>query len=339
MKILSPRGAAVALALLGLVVAGRAVPATYADGPRPTLPAVTQPIQPRAATPTPTPVPATAAVRTGAATTLSNAAEARVVASAYRTAITQPAVRDASAAEIRRQLRTVKPIAHVNGRWVTPIDMSRVYTLPTVRGALDANLRGTVAEGRLSDILRANPGARFGLAFTPDRLAGNVLGDVRVDILASLGGNITDVGGTAGKIGEQLEDSFIKLVVDFVIELGEKFVDWVMGLFDGDADLAIDDPDADPDGDGIPNKHDADDDGDGVNDEEDRYPYDPGASICSGCGPCPFGNCLGDGFVGFTNRFSTEMTAVVQSALRLNPQASLGAQAPAIQLAFASVTP
>ncbi|MCL6649008.1 MAG: hypothetical protein K6U89_11805 [Chloroflexi bacterium] len=56
MKILSPRGAAVALALLGLIAAGRAVPVTHADGPRPTLPTVTQPSQPRAATPTPTPV-------------------------------------------------------------------------------------------------------------------------------------------------------------------------------------------------------------------------------------------------------------------------------------------
>nr|NIM51325.1 hypothetical protein [Gemmatimonadales bacterium] len=59
------------------------------------------------------------------------------------------------------------------------------------------------------------------------------------------------------------------------------------------------------DGDGEPNTADADDDEDGVPDHEDAYPYWRSESAC---------DCGDRDFVGFTEKFSTQVTRVILAA-------------------------
>ena len=240
--------------------------------------------------------------------------DARAVALAYRDALRQAPVRDASRTEILRQLRTNRPIGFVNGMWVTPIDMSRVYASAAVRSELPARLGGVPAGAALENLL---PRDRIGLAFTPNQFADGVLGDVTGDITESLAGdrfaaNATGiaipaaVGGSAGGLVVVISVGVAASVV------GNYLYDWLTAdpAADPNTGLPMDDPNADPDGDGVPNRLDGDDDDDGVGDDEDSYPHDPKQSICM-CGRGGMTAAV------FTNSFSRDLMQVSLNALQL----------------------
>ena len=90
----------------------------------------------------------------------------------YRSALSDPKVREASEAEIRRQLSHVSPVAFVKGYWITPIDMSGVYAgIAVQRQELQSQLR---SQGALA------------LIFTPNELA-DLLKIPRTDLLPMFG--------------------------------------------------------------------------------------------------------------------------------------------------------
>ena len=90
----------------------------------------------------------------------------------YRSALSDPKVREASEAEIRRQLSHVSPVAFVKGYWITPIDLSGVYAGVTVQSQeLQSQLR---------------PQGALALVFTPNELA-DLLKIPRTDLLPMLG--------------------------------------------------------------------------------------------------------------------------------------------------------
>jgi hypothetical protein len=102
----------------------------------------------------------------------------------YRSALSDPKVREASEAEIRRQLGQVSPVAFVKGYWITPIDMSGVYINMTVQNALRANWESSKDSLELQSQLR--PQAALALIFTPSELA-DLLKIPRTDLLPMLG--------------------------------------------------------------------------------------------------------------------------------------------------------
>ncbi len=87
----------------------------------------------------------------------------------YRSALSDPKVREASEAEIRRQLSRVYPVAFLKGYWITPIDLSGVYANTTVQNALRANWTGAKVTQELDSQLR--PQGALALVFTPTEFA------------------------------------------------------------------------------------------------------------------------------------------------------------------------
>jgi hypothetical protein len=107
------------------------------------------------------------------------------VMSAYRAVLNQPAVRSRTDAEIRRQLRTIPPIAFVNGYWITPVDISIVYSQPVVRTALAGSLRTT--PGGLQSLNTLVVGRTdVALVFTPNQLA-DIFQIPRADVMRMIG--------------------------------------------------------------------------------------------------------------------------------------------------------
>ncbi len=253
-----------------------------------------------------------------------------VVVKAFRAALNTPTVRSAVNAEVLRQVRTVRPKAIVNGRWITPIDLSRVYGIPAVKNAMLGGLAGHPVGGVLGNLPRDWILARYGIALTPNQVASLVMGDLARDIMASVGvdafkNQMTDVVGV---------DDIIVLVVWGIAaayvgyEAGDAIGQAMYDPVDPHTGRYVDDPLADPDGDGIPNKDDPDDDNDGVPDQYDAYPYDPNRSIC---------DCRG-GFeripmnvIGFTNRGSEEiMNGLILPGYRMALQAFQARQTVAV---------
>jgi hypothetical protein len=184
-------------------------------------------------------------------------------------------------------------VAFVDGYWVTPVDLSEVLKLPPVFDALQSALP---PEGRelLNDASRLKQLAA--LAFTANRLREQValpyVGDLERTALAaeSLGILVAPV--------KDVEWAVVEYLPPPVALAPESECYYFCG-----------DPEAwDSDRDGSPNTRDDDDDGDGVPDEEDAYPYWPGATAC----PC------GDTeFTGFTEKFSPAVTSAVLAAYEL----------------------
>jgi hypothetical protein len=210
---------------------------------------------------------------------VSPVASAAAVVSPYEIlgkALAGAAVRDDARAEILRQLAQRRPIAFVNGYWVTPITLSRVLDSPGVAGAFNANGGSAVQLGRLRQGL--------GFVFTADQLATTVIGDMVRDLTASL--------GAAALAGARTDAGFVEsFLVGFDAAMWPNYrpvLEWIFGEPEPDPDegLSPDDPNADPDNDGNPNVHDDDDDGDGTPDDTDAAPYDDSESIC---GHCPGG--------------------------------------------------
>jgi hypothetical protein len=253
--------------------------------------------------------------RQTATTTIRPTASASVtLVAAFRDALAEQGVRDAARAELVRQLGAVRPVAIVRGHWVTPIDMGRVYGNAAVRTAMAGRLGG---DARVGEML-ADPAASLGLVFTPGQFADALLGDLEGNLTASLGAEalttrMTDLSPLGELVGGVVVDNNV-LVGSARNAMGwlKSLYDWATGpdgVNDPNTGLPLDDPNADPDGDGTPNRLDSDDDGDGSQDSEDSHPYDDDASICD-CGR------EGTTTVVFTNTNSVQVITAVLDAYR-----------------------
>lgn len=222
--------------------------------------------------------PGVAVVRGTGAGTRATRAERRTIDKAFQAALAQPKVRAATIAEVRRQLRTNKPVAFVDGAWVTPVRLREVYASSTARSVIAARTSGSISATRLNALLGQDLHLGLGFAFIPKDVANVMMDDMAADVAASLAGDALTTNAT--------DMTFVEVVV---VVIG--IIDALIDYFSDDSDAAegaegvedasaIDHPDADPDGDGVPNRLDADDDGDETNDDEDGHPYDPGATIC-----------------------------------------------------------
>lgn len=221
--------------------------------------------------------------------------EGRGIVRAYREVLKQPMVRRSVNKEISKQLRSIQPIAFINGYWVVVVDMSRVYGSPKVRNAITDRLDGKALK-QFNTLARGKPvrgleGLRVGMFLIPNKAVADGRVDLRVNhILDSMGPDVFDMmpdvafaGGLGGIIGNTVTGGILGALIGILVDILGALWDWVTG---GSQD-AIDDVtcgDCDPDGDGIPNSEDEDDDGDGVDDDEDNYPYNENRSIIGTCG-------------------------------------------------------
>jgi len=207
------------------------------------------------------------------------------VAQAFRAALRNPAVQTAARGEILSQMRSKRPVAFVQGSWVTLIDMSRVYSNATVRAAMLPSLRSKVLAGQLGNLPASNANIRVAFAVIPNQFGADILGNHLGKFRASLGsGSASELLALNATDNAILVAFGVGVVASLAAAVIYDFATGPDGPVDGHTGLEIDDPNADPDGDGTPNRLDSDDDGDGVPDEEDNYPYDPNASICMDCG-------------------------------------------------------
>lgn len=218
---------------------------------------------------------------------------ARLLIDAYRVALAKPAVRTIARDEIRRQLRTNRPMLFVEGYWIVPIDMSTIYRNPSVRGALKNSIAtGNGKPGRLTkdlsnlglstklttDIGLTTTESALGLAILPMRRSPVLNMNAELDkFLASMG-----IGKDAF---EQSITDFIGIDDAILIGLGILTVGLVGYVWTESAKPPPDPwtPDGDADGDGKINREDDDDDNDGFKDKDDRWPLGPTAHICD-CG-------------------------------------------------------
>jgi hypothetical protein len=242
-----------------------------------------------------------------------------------RRALSDVAARDAARTEILAQLAQRRPIAFVNGYWVTPINISSIINNPTVAGTLNARGGSHLQVDQLRN--------GFGLVFTPDVIARSVMRDMARDLTSSLAADalrnsITDgafhdavwiaaFGGGAGRI-----ESGVEAWVENSWALGDAIVGGIGEVLgygepvDPNTGLPIDDPGADPDGDGTPNRLDGNDDGDKKDDDKDDHPYDPNEDLC--------GYCPGGRGISFASRASaTQLRAVLSVYTAAQPANNL----------------
>lgn len=209
-------------------------------------------------------------------------AAGRAVNGALRKALADANVRNAVRAEVLRQLRVRSPLAIVNGYWVSAIDLTPVYQAPGVRPALVSAL-GVNGPQLINDA--GVSGDRLTLVFTPAGLGQIVIPEFMADITSTLGVNALKSQMTDFVVGPVL---LIFVLAGTGFGLTAMIADTVLNIWEH-AVFAYNDykqvwgPNADPDGDGIPNKDDPDDDGDGYNDDQDNYPHDASRHICD-CG-------------------------------------------------------
>ncbi|MGH7717954.1 MAG: hypothetical protein ACREON_03800 [Gemmatimonadaceae bacterium] len=207
------------------------------------------------------------------------ASNATSVGAALQTALAKPAVRTAVKAEVSRQLRVNRPIAVVNGYWVSAVNLGSLYQVPAVRTELLSALGPNGPQ--LIGGATVDPD-RIGIAFTPQQLADLMLGDLMRDVTASLAGEAlalarTDVFGVDDAI-------IVALAVGVVVGLvSAEVLHHHSGVGDSPAPPTVDTSAGDNDGDGVKDYMDDDDDNDGTVDAEDSYPYDSSKSICA-CG-------------------------------------------------------
>lgn len=223
------------------------------------------------------------------------AAEVRQAHTAFRAALGNATVRAAVKTVLQQEIRRIPPIAFVNGSWVVPIDVAVIYNHPSVRSAMLAQLGTSALAGRFGQIATLGVDQRLGLVFVPNQLGHSVLGASVAGLRVSLAQaaflqNTTDMnpldvveGGrlvVVGAIG------VTEATLGMLGGLADAFANWwtnTGGPKDPNTGLEMDDPNADPDGDSVPNRLDGDDDGDGTPDKDDSAPYDPGTQICHDC--------------------------------------------------------
>lgn len=217
--------------------------------------------------------------RTPAGRPVSSAA-GRAVNGALKTALADMNARNALQAEVLKGLRARRPLAIVDGYWVSLVDLKTAYEAGPVR----ARLLAALGPSGMQLITEAGVSAdRFVLVFTPARFGQIVIPDFSRDLTASLGvkaftNHVTGVGPLVVAIVLGATGTFVLgMVVDLAWNIWERaamaYNDYVTATG----------PNQDYDGDKIPNKDDPDDDDDKVPDDEDNYPYDPLRSICD-CG-------------------------------------------------------
>lgn len=278
-------------------------------------------------------------------------AELREVHTAFRATLNNPAARAAVKTVLQQQLRAVQPIAFVNGSWVVPIDVAAVYNHSTLRAAILAQLGTSAVAGRFGQIATIGVDERLGLVFVPNQLAHSLLGPSVASLRGSLAQaaflqNTTDMnpmdmveGARVGMTGAM---AIFESTKGMLGGLADAFSNWwtnTGGPKDPNTGLEMDDPNADPDGDGVPNRLDGDDDGDGAPDKDDSAPYDPGTQICY--------DCMGRAAAAFTNTSAAGVLKVAVNAhgvatnlAKANRLVSLGALTgpnAALQIGFATI--
>ena len=205
-----------------------------------------------------------------------NPAAVKSVNAAIKAVAVKPEVRAALLAEVRRQVRTGRPLALVDGYWVSAIAMAPVYQVPVIRTELVAALGPGAPQ-----LIAAAAGAREGVAvtFTPAQLGASLMSDM----LQGVGG----IAKTAlkGRMTDVTADNVLFVVSYGLGGLGTgSLVDLVRHIMnEGSSAGTTSNNNGDLDGDGIPDSSDADDDGDGYNDDSDHYPRDSSRHICD-CG-------------------------------------------------------
>jgi hypothetical protein len=249
----------------------------------------------------------------------------------YRSALSDPKVRDASEAEIRRQLSHVSPVAFVKGYWITPIDMSGVYANVTVQNALRANWAGAKDSPELQSQLR--PQAALALMFLPNELA-DLFKIPRTDLLLMLGPEVLR--------GKAL-DSFLQpqtgratgFATGSMVEVTPEVRDWWQN------------PQAEKAHTRCKDKTDTGDcDGDGTPNEKDTCPFDPACSTGpearkEGFVGCVLAACAKKGFETSFNKelllLIEEIAADIRQANQMGQVLPLGpgdSSHPNISLAF-----
>jgi len=221
------------------------------------------------------------------------------VMSAYRAVLNQPAARTGTDAEIRRQLRTIPPIAFVNGYWITPVDISVVYSQPVVRTALTGRLQTT--PGGLQS-LNTLVGGRtdVALVFTPNQLA-DVLQIPRADVMRMIGVDALRGKALDSYLHPQPGGANVFAVWGY---LKEAFY-WVQGWWQNRQNEKQQEKTRDNCQDKGPT---GDCDGDGVDNEHDACPYDPDCKHEKGS----FVGCMIITCQTFTTEYSGEFEGIVQ---------------------------
>jgi hypothetical protein len=277
--------------------------------------------------------------------------EVRAVHTAFRATLSNATVRTAVKSAVQQQLRSVPPIAFVNGNWVVPIDVAAIYNNSGVRPAIIAQLGTSSVAGRFGQIATVGVDARLGLVFVPKDLGQQLLGTSVASLRGSLAEaaflqNTTDLmpgvtldGAKAGMTGALV---ILDATMGMLGGFADAFSNWwtnTGGPKDPHTGLEMDDPNADPDGDSIPNRLDGDDDGDGTPDEDDSAPYDPGTQICFDCmgrASAAFTNVSGASVLKLAVSAHTAAASLVK-ANRLTSLGTLAGQNVALQIGFGTL--
>jgi hypothetical protein len=258
---------------------------------------------------------------------------ARILLDAYRVALAKPAVRRIARDEIHRQLTKNRPLLFVEGYWIVPIDMSKVYQNLSVRSALKASIaKGNGKPGRLTqnlsnlelgtkltnDIGLTTAESALGLAILPMRRSPILNVNAELDkLLASMGfgkdafeQSITDIFGI---------DDIVVIGVGLTL-LGAAAIGYLLVENAPPPPESVFSDSGDMDHDGIANADDDDVDGDGFKNKDDRQPFDEKTHICD-CG-----NLGGPTrIVGLSTKFTVELATSAINMLNMTKLESVRA--------------
>ena len=244
-------------------------------------------------------------------------AAGRAVNDAFRRALAKSAVRRASETAMHAQLRTTSPIALVNGYWVIPIDLGRIYNDSTVRAALSPDIMGAIERQHVGLVFIAN---EFADSFQIPR----------GDLSHMMGVNALQIKTTGSWLHPSGGGLNIMTALNWIGGAFNSFMAWWQNR---EADKNNEDcEDKGPTGDC---------DGDGTDNEHDVCPFDP---TCGGIDDK-------EGFVGcviitcriFTTQSGEQMHTVIQQVaqqIRHSQAANIlelglaTAERPAISVAF-----
>jgi hypothetical protein len=241
----------------------------------------------------------------------------RAVNDALKTALAKPNVRAALRAEVLRQLRVNRPIALVDGHWVSAIKLVTAYRAPSVRPELIALLGPNGAQ--LIDAAGASTDGII-VAFTPAQLGRLLMGDIPKDLLgtfapAAVRTMMTDI--TADNVLFVVTYGLGGLATGSLVDFARYLMNENSGAGAPSGNTG------DLDGDGVPDSADQDDGGDGFDDDKDHYQRDSSKHICD-CGrPAVFfGTSAGSDLLpGLLSTLGTARARIPQAVL-------LGAVAP-----------
>ena len=221
------------------------------------------------------------------------------VMSAYRAVLNQPVVRSAVDAEIRRQLRTIPPIAFVNGYWITPVDISVVYSQAPVRASLANTLRNTPGGLQTLDSVIAGR-TDVAMVFTPNQFA-DVIQIPRADVMRMVGLDALRVRAPDSIAGPQPFGTNVFTVWGFFQDAWNWIAAWWQNHKNEQQQKTTRDncQDKGPDGDC---------DGDKTRNADDACPYDPDCKHEKGS----FVGCVIITCQTFTTEFSLEFENVIQ---------------------------